>query len=638
MILLKRGLKRGNSKYEFILERVETAEDMKSALEKKKWDLIISDYNLVMFTGIDAFKITKELGLDIPFIIVSGAIGEETAINAMKLGVHDYIMKDNLSRLIPAIERELEEAKIRLERKQMKIALSEEKELLSVTLRSITDGVISTNKSGQIILMNKIAEKITEFDQNEILNKKFYDTINILNVDTLKPIKDPIKTVIKKENIFNFPKSSVLISKSGKERIIEGSIAPIYDNKSAIIGTVIVFRDVTLQRMIEAEIITNQKIESIGLLAGGIAHDFNNLLTSIIGNISLLMMDADKDSESYSALLDAESGALRAKDLTKQLLTFSKGGSPIKKTSSIKKFIRESANFAIHGSSVDLKYKISPNLWPVNVDIGQIGQVIQNLVINSVHAVETDGKIIICAENISLKKKNDFTLPKGKYIKISVEDNGIGIPHTILPKIFDPYFSTKTEGNGLGLSVCHSIIRNHQGKIFVESEVNSGTIITFYLPAQPDVKIIKKTKAKSPKKGKGIILILEDEVVIQRVIKSMLQRLNYKPIITSKGIETISAYKEYKNQGKKIDAVILDLTVKGGMGGQQTIKKLIETDPNVKGIASSGYATGEVMSNFKRYGFSGVLVKPYTISNLANILESIINNNEKKPLKKVINA
>jgi PAS domain S-box-containing protein len=512
------------------------------------------------------------------------------------------------------------------QRKKAEEALAAEKEQLSVTLRSIGDGVITTDRDGKIFMLNKVAEDLTGFQQEEASGKKLDQIFRIFNGNTHEPIENPVKEILNTESIISIPRSTILISKDGSEYIIDDSGAPLRDKESNVIGVVIVFRDVTKQRKMEKEMIKNQRIESIGMLAGGIAHDFNNILTSILGNISMLKLSIEKNKSEYSYVSDAEAAANSARDLTQQLLTFSKGGTPIKELTSIENVIRESARFSLHGSGIAAKYDFSSDLWPINVDKGQIGQVIQNLVLNATQAMKSKGTINIIVRNETIKSEsvNKQLLKPGRYVKVSVIDTGCGIPAEILPKIFDLYFTTRPTGSGLGLSICHSIIKKHGGIVTVDSEVNKGSKFNVFLPADPDALILDKSKSEYLKKGSGRILILEDERDVIKIMRNMLEILDFEVKFTEDGTETIKEYKKSMESGESYDAVILDLTIPGGMGGKETIKKLLAIDPDVCAIISSGYATGTIMSNYAQFGFQGMLVKPYTITEMGKTLNKIL--------------
>jgi CheY-like chemotaxis protein len=367
-----------------------------------------------------------------------------------------------------------------------------------------------------------------------------------------------------------------------------------------------------------------QRLESIGLLAGGIAHDFNNLLQALLGNLSLCLLYIDKEDKAYEKLVAAEKAAFRTKDLTQQLLTFSKGGTPIKKTLAIKALIKETTSFALLGSNINCKYNIFDDLWLVDVDEGQLGQVLQNLTINADHAMPEGGIITVLAKNIFLKEGELPRLTGERYVMISVKDKGTGILKDHLPIIFDPYFSTKQKGSGLGLAVSYSIIKNHDGLLTVESDVGQGSEFFIYLPASQTQDLDQSESSKLANKGEGKILIMDDDVSVLSVAVEMLEYLGYDVDTASDGNKAIDSYNESIKAGHPYNLVILDLTVPGGMGGKETIKKLNELDSNVKAVVSSGYASDPIMANYRDYGFRGVMEKPYTIDQLSSVLAKLL--------------
>jgi nitrogen-specific signal transduction histidine kinase/CheY-like chemotaxis protein len=388
-----------------------------------------------------------------------------------------------------------------------------------------------------------------------------------------------------------------------------------------IIGAVVVFRDVTDKWKTEQDMLKADKLESIGTLAEGIAHDFNNLLTGILGNISLANLNTNSGKISRN-LSDAEKATLRARDLTNQLLTFANGAAPIKKIASIGEVLKETTTFTLSGSRVGCDFSIPDNLWAVRVDETQMSQVFNNIVINAIQAMPEGGVIKILAENVTKSKESALPLKEGKYIKISIEDQGVGIPTEHFQKIFDPYFTTKEKGSGLGLATSYFIVKNHNGYITAESKAGIGTIFNIYLPAYPKKILTGKKKKKKEKyiTGEGKILVMDDEEIIREVFRSALTAIGYKVTVAKDGAEAIELYKKAKTSEHPFDAVIMDLTIPGGMGGKETIQKLRELDPDIKAIVSSGYSKDPIMSNFRKYGFKGVIPKPYKLETISATL------------------
>ncbi len=383
-------------------------------------------------------------------------------------------------------------------------------------------------------------------------------------------------------------------------------------------------REISERQQMEEELLKIQKLESVGVLAGGIAHDFNNILTSILGNISTAIMHTTPKSEISQILTNAEKAALHAKDLTMQLLTFSKGGAPLKTSASITDLIKDSTNFMLRGSNVKCEFSLPDKLWPVEIDEGQMSQVINNLIINADQAMPDGGNIEISAKNVLIRPGDIIPLKKGKYVKVSIKDHGKGITKKNLTKIFDPYFTTKRSGSGLGLSVAYSIVKNHEGYITVMSRPGKSTTFYIYIPASQDKIPEKRILKENLYVGKKKILVMDDEKIVRDTLDTMLKNLGCEVVCVKDGAEAIVMYKQSKETGKPFDVVIMDLTIPGGMGGQETIKKLLEIDPEVKAIVSSGYYNDPIMSYYQAYGFSSVIAKPYRITELSKILRDVM--------------
>lgn len=408
----------------------------------------------------------------------------------------------------------------------------------------------------------------------------------------------------------------------GKDAWVDMNKIPLNDDTGAVVGLLGTYEDITERKMMEEELLRAQKLESLGILAGGIAHDFNNLLTAILGNISLAKSYHESREKLEKRLSEAERASLRARDLTQQLLTFAKGGVPIKSVTSVKELLKESAEFAVRGSNSRCECSIPEDLWSVEIDEGQISQVINNLVINAKQAMPEGGMINVSAENKIIY--DPARESRKRYIMISIKDSGVGIPHEYLSKIFDPYFTTKQHGNGLGLATCYSIINKHDGSIDVESEPGRGTNVKILLPASSTNGSTDNKTLEKQIGGYGRVLLMDDEELIREVAGEMLSSLGYEVSFAKDGSEAVSMYESAGKNGGYYDLVILDLTVPGGLGGKETVVKLLEIDPDVRAIASSGYSHNPVMSDFKMYGFSGVIAKPYKLKDLSEIVNMVL--------------
>jgi PAS domain S-box-containing protein len=388
----------------------------------------------------------------------------------------------------------------------------------------------------------------------------------------------------------------------------------------------VMFEDITHKQFIDQELQKLQKLESIGILAGGIAHDFNNLLTVITGNISMAMSSGDLDANILTNLTNAEKASERARNLTQQLLTFSKGGSPVKQPAFLNQLVADSTTFSLSGSKVNSDLQLPADLPAALIDEGQISQVVQNLVKNAEQAMLDGGTVTIKGDCLDHNDNDGLPLKAGKYLRITVEDHGTGIAPDHLPKIFDPYFSTKTSGSGLGLAVAHSIIKNHGGLLTAESDTGRGAKFYFYLPVTDQQPLPDTPQQLTPKNRGGRILVMDDEETILSVVVDMLTHLGYQTETAKDGNEVLALYSETMETGEPYDAVMLDLTIPGGMGGEETIKHLLEMDPAVKAIVVSGYANAQIMSDFHSFGFSGVLAKPYNIESLKNAVAALLDS------------
>ena len=402
---------------------------------------------------------------------------------------------------------------------------------------------------------------------------------------------------------------------------------PVMGNEGRATGFIEVVEDITDRLKIEEEIRKTQKLESIGILAGGIAHDFNNLLTGILGNISLAKTHTSSGEEICQFLDESEKASERARTLTQQLLTFSSGGMPITQTSSITRIIRDSAIFVLSGSNVNCEMLMPDDLWSVEVDEGQVSQVIQNIVKNADQAMPDGGTVQIRTENLLVSDGASSSLGKGRYVKIEVADHGTGISGENLSKVFDPYFTTKKEGegSGLGLAVSYSIIKNHHGLISVESEVGAGTTFSICLPASSREIAIKEEAPETYRPMGGRILLMDDEEVVRKVVKDMLEKLGCQVELTCDGDEAVEKYRQAREAGRPFDAVIMDLTIPGGMGGKQAVRELLKIDDQARVIVSSGYANDPIMADFRSYGFQGVVPKPYTLRDLNKMLTEVLS-------------
>ncbi len=600
-----------------------TGEQGLSIAQKQLPDLILLD---VMMPGIDGFQVCTKLKSEektskIPIIFLTALGDIEDKSRAFQAGGVDFIAK-------PFHEQEAllrVDTHLTLHKQQQELAQKEE--TLRVTLRSIGDGVITTDTEGNVVFLNTMAGTLTGFNQRESYGKKCNEIFTLIDEKTKEATPCPIETVFRTGQSSRPNKRATLLSKTGVMTNIACNCSPIKDQQDVIIGTVIVFRDISHENMLEAELLKNKKLESIGILAGGIAHDFNNILAAIMGNIDLASHCLHGNPERVKRLLqEAKKASKRAATLTQQLLTFSKGGTPVKETSLLSKIVVESASFVLQGSNTSCSYFFAEDIWPVDVDAGQISQVIQNIIINGAQAMPKGGRITVECCNVTnpsqetLLNEND-----GHFVKIIIRDNGSGIPSQAIDKIFDPYFSTKQLGNGLGLAICYSIINKHDGYIFAGSAPGEGATFTIYLPANPGkVTALQREYTLEKEVNTSRIMVMDDEKIIRDVVSSQIESLGHTAIAVQDGEEAIATYKSLQGQGTPADMVILDITIAGKMGGKEAARKLLEFDKDAKLIVSSGYSNDILIADYKRFGFQASLTKPFGLEKLKAVIASVL--------------
>ena len=423
-----------------------------------------------------------------------------------------------------------------------------------------------------------------------------------------------------------------IITRKGEERWISHVCQAIYGADGTYLGRRGSNRDISKQKLMQEELLKAKKLESLGVLAGGIAHDFNNLMSAVVGYISLARMEMKPGSKGFKNLIEAERASIQTKGLTARLITFSEGGEPVKETVPIGDLVKDSAGSSLKGSNIICRFSIPDDISPVEADEEQMKQAVHNIITNAQEAMAGQGTINVSCENTDIGVQDALTLKDGKYVKISIEDQGAGIPEEDFAKIFDPYFSTKEmgtqKGMGLGLSVSDSIVKQHDGLITVKSELGTGTIFSIYLPAS-EKEIVEAAPVKKPLPEKLVtqgekMLVMDDEEVIRDVCNALLTGLGYEAEVAVEGVEAIEMYRKAMESEKPFDMVILDLTNKVGMGGAETMVNLLEIDPDVKAIVASGYSNDPIMSNFREHGFRTALPKPFNLDQLKTALHDAI--------------
>jgi len=491
-------------------------------------------------------------------------------------------------------------------------------------------GIVSFDERGVILSINPAFSEITGYDEPSLLQRKL---VTLLSGAHRKTFKTAFAELLSNSLKKRLQMTLDLRRRDGQFRTLRLSLSkPCVESGGSNEQIIAVVEDVTERLRLEEEISHAEKLESVGLLAGGIAHDFNNILTGIIGNLSLTEMNSGIDRESQELIREAQKSALRAQKLTLRLLTFSKGGTPVIKTMPVEEVVQDSALFALHGSNVQCGFEIEPNLDYVKIDEGQIAQVVHNLVINADQAMPRGGQITIKISNFRQPNDCNSGLLPGRYVKVDVSDEGVGIPTDYLSKIFDPFFSTKDTGSGLGLSTSYSILKKHGGSIKVVSSVGRGSTFSIFLPAAQSPRQAASDGPPPEANSYGTILVVDDERAVRDVTRLSLMRLGYDVVEATSGEEAIGKYRRTINSGGKFVVVLLDLTIPGGQGGHQIFKELKSIDSDVKAIVMSGYSTDPIMSDYRSYGFCGMIPKPFGLKELSNAI-SLATGKKSSPVE-----
>ena len=489
--------------------------------------------------------------------------------------------------------------------------------LKDFTLGNIADAIYWITPDARIWDVNGAAEKMLGFTRDQFLSMSICDIDPEFTTERWPSHWEELKRAgsLLFESIHRF--------RDGRDIPVEitANYFKYYDREY----NCAIVRDITERRAMQEERIRSQKLESLGVLAGGIAHDFNNILTGIMGNISFARKFIDESHRSSKILEQAETASRRAADLAHQLLTFAKGSQPIKKTVSARQIIEASSSLVLHGSSVLSTIAIPDDLYTIDADEGQLSQVFNNIIINAAQSMPDGGTITIAAENVTLDSTHMPSLAAGKCIKVTVTDTGCGIAAEELKMIFDPYYTTKPSGNGLGLASVYSIISKHGGHISVRSSVGRGTTFDILLPASSRDSIEARTESAATEAGEhNSLLVMDDEEILRDLAADMLGDLGYRVQTCSNGDEAIALYAAARAAGTPFSAVIMDLTVPGGMGGKEAAQHILKIDPQARLVVSSGYSNDPVMADSARFGFCATIAKPYSMADVAGVLNRVL--------------
>ena len=509
-------------------------------------------------------------------------------------------------------------------------ALAHEKEFLDVTLDSISDGVITTDADGHVTYLNAAAETLCGLKSDEAEGLPVEEFYRRAGAQLRRQADNPVRAVLA-SGMRAAPHDPAHLTSPGRpEKVIADNAAPIADPAGRMAGAVLVFHDITDRHRAAEELQKAGRIESLGVLAGGIAHDFNNLLTSVLGNLSVARSGGELPMRAIDSLGRAEKACWRARDLTGQLLTFAKGGDPVRTSLDLPPLIEQSVRNTTGNSNVQVTFQFASELPKIEADQGQIVQVLHNLALNATQAMPGGGKLHVTMDLIrspqGLAAIEEVHESASAYVEIKVRDTGTGIAPEHLSKIFDPFFSTRTNGTGLGLAIAYSIVRKHDGVIRVDSRPGGGSTFTIYLPVSPaaGLPLIPEPALKDERHTGGRVLFMDDDPDIRDLAGAILDLIGYEPTLTGEGSETLAEYQAARAAGRPYAAVILDLTIPGGMGGKETIRRLREIDPEVRAIVSSGYSNDAVIADYRAHGFMAMVAKPYRMEDLARALTTAI--------------
>ncbi|MBI4917530.1 MAG: PAS domain S-box protein [Acidobacteria bacterium] len=488
------------------------------------------------------------------------------------------------------------------------------------TLAERSPNMIFINQAGRIVYANERCAEVMGYSREELASAEF-DFRSLIAPESRPMIHDSFVRHMRGDDVPPYEYS--LLTRDGRrvEAIITTRLVPFRGNQ-AILGIV---TDITDRKRMEAELQKSDKLESLGVLAGGIAHDFNNTLAIIAGNASLGHRLVPAASELAQLLADIEHAALQGRQLTRQLLTFAKGGAPVKRTLSLAALVRETLDFALSGSKIVSRVALPAELWPVEVDEGQFVQVFNNLFLNAVQAMPDGGAITVAGENVTVDASEPSPLRSGRYVRITVRDEGVGIPQSQQRRIFDPFFTTKPGGTGLGLSTVYSIVKRHAGHVEVESEVGKGSTFVVWVPAGgTPAPCPEPPAAPAPRAGAGRILIMDDQPQVRGLVGRFLELAGFQVRLAESGEAAIESFRAAQERGEPFHVVIVDLTVPGGLGGKETLGQLRALDPDVRAVVSSGYSEDPVMADHRAFGFRGALTKPYELDEMVALLRRVL--------------
>ncbi|HWY40611.1 MAG TPA: response regulator [Chthoniobacterales bacterium] len=599
---------------------VGSAEEAEVELINQHFPFLILDWMLPGKSGIELCQeLRGQAHGDEFFILLATARDDPADLElALEAGANDYLTKpldpDRLNVRLSVAERRIRALSDRI---QARAELQETVRKMTDILEKTSDGFFAVDRDWKFTFVNRQAERLLERRREDLIGKDVWIEFPQFKRDAFER---NYRRAMSEQVAVEFEASDA------KGQVWFELLA--YPSGG---GVSVFLRDVTDRKRVEEERITTSKLESLGTLAGGIAHDLNNILTVISGNIGLAQIEAPPNSTNLlSSVSKAARAAQHAAQLSNQLLTFSKGGAPLKRVVSIRDLLEQAAEFSLHGSNLWADLDLGRNLWKAAVDPTQIEQVVNALIINAREAMPNGGTVRVSARNVDVDADAGIAVTPGRYIKVRISDDGSGIDARSIARIFDPYFTTKPTASGLGLSIGYSVIKKHGGILLLESTSTNGSTFSFYLPAtDAELSIPEPTLANEIFKfNHQRILVMDDEAAIRDLTSELLSTLGYDVTAVPDGAEALRTYQQAMRRGESFDAVILDATIRGGMGGVATIERLRDLDPKVTAIICSGYSDEAALAEFLAYGFQAALPKPFTRHDLANVLQRAFDTKE----------
>jgi two-component system, cell cycle sensor histidine kinase and response regulator CckA len=623
--LVLRALRRGGYNVDHL--RVDTPLAMQTALAQETWDVVIADYTLPAFSAPDALKLLQSQCQDLPFIIVSGTIGEEVAVAAMKAGAHDYLIKGNLTRLVPAVERELREAAERqIQRQTLQTLLDTEQKIReqAALINIASDAIFLCDLDNHIIFWNHGAERLYGWTAEEVSGKK---ASSLLYRELLPQVAEIPQVVFDQGE---WQGELQKINKNDVRVVVATRLTLVRDDDGRPQSILSVDTDITEKKQLEAQFLRVQRLESLGTLASGIAHDFNNILTPILAIAQMMSMKSNHGEEQRQHLLKIiEDSARRGAGLVKQILAFAQGVEGERLPLQVRHLLSEMVQVArqTFPKTIEIEINIpTTDLWLVNADTTQLHQVLMNLCINARDAMPDGGTLSLAAENRQITEsyaRSNLEARAGAHVVMTIMDTGTGIPIELLDRVFDPFFTTKElgKGTGLGLSTVLGIVKNHGGFVKVSSEIGKGTKFRVYLPAIANTVPVLVRERSSSLGNQELILIVDDEPLIQQVTQVALETHNYRTLLANNGMEAIELYKKHQSE---IIVVLMDSMMPSmdGLTAYHILKKL---NPQVRVIATSGLISNSLFTEGPSIGVKAFLSKPYMIEELLDTLQEVLN-------------